>query len=629
MGERPRTWQQAERRALVADLVRTQAALQARSDQLQEIFASRWYRLARFFWRLRRGAIFRRSPPPRLAGEDSFARPLDGPTTGATGADVRLVPSPNEQAPAVDLERQRWLAGAAAAELEELRVAAILDEAMEACLAPECRLDTAFGTGDWRERLELNPPHLLLVESAFAGNGGGWTGAVSPHPGSPQAGLPTLRELVAWCRGRGIPTAFWATRDPLAFDRFAEAASLFDHVFTIDADRIDAYRALPGNAARSVAALPFAAQPRLHNPISAGGRQAGRLPGAGFAGAYDRSWPRERLESLEGLLEASQQFGLTVYEWRADVPGTPQDFPTRFLPTVERDTPYSELSAAYKQHAAFLSAGPSEGSPTAAPRELFELLACGTAILSTPSAAVEEIFGELVCVAGDREAASSQLAQLLHDEERRADLAARGRRHVLGAHTYRDRLVELATAVGFEIAAGAAEETAVLLPASPGAELGEAVDSLLEQSLAPNEILVGLSQGDAGERDLERLAKRFPGTRVRTLIQDGGRHNSERLRELARLAAAPWVAPVAPTLRYGRHHLRDLVACTRFAEAEAIGFSPPSGEGAHRYAEAVPPHAALAKRELVAARGWPRDEAAIRHWFAQGVRIYAGEELNG
>jgi glycosyltransferase involved in cell wall biosynthesis len=80
MGERPRTWQQAERRALVADLVRTQRTLQARSEQLQEIFASRWYRLARLTWRLRRGSLFRKAAPPRMAGEESFSQPLDSLT---------------------------------------------------------------------------------------------------------------------------------------------------------------------------------------------------------------------------------------------------------------------------------------------------------------------------------------------------------------------------------------------------------------------------------------------------------------------------------------------------------------------------------------------------------------------
>lgn len=77
MDERPRTWRQSEQRALVADLVRTQATLQARTDQLQEIFASRWYRLARLSWRLRRGALLRRPARPQPAGNDSFARSLD------------------------------------------------------------------------------------------------------------------------------------------------------------------------------------------------------------------------------------------------------------------------------------------------------------------------------------------------------------------------------------------------------------------------------------------------------------------------------------------------------------------------------------------------------------------------
>lgn len=628
MADRPPTWQQAERRALVADLVRTQATLQARSEQLREIFSSRWYRLARLFWRLRQGSVFRKAAPPRLAGEESFARPLSSEGARAGELEVRLVPAPGGQGVSVDLERRRWLA-AAGGELGELRVAAILDQATEACLAPECDLDTGFGAGDWRERLEERPPHMLLVESALAGNGGAWTGAVSPHPGSPQAKLPALRELIAWCGKHGIPTAFWGTRDPLGFDRFAEAASLCDHIFTVDAERIDAYRALPGCGAQTIAALPFAAQPRLHNPITAGNGHSERLPGPGFAGVYDRGWPREHLEGLERLLGASDRFGLTIYECELDAADAESGFPARFRPTVERRASYGELPAAYKRHPVFVSAGPTATSPTAVPRQVFELLACGTPVVSTPSAAVEEIFGELVPVGGDEEEAGLRLEDLLPDRERRSRLADRGQRFVLGAHTYRDRLAELVSALGFDLSAGGAEEAAVLLLATEDGGLGEAVDSLLEQSLAPNEVLIGTVGEPAAERDLARLERRFPGARIRTIAQGRDARSSERFRQLARLSTSPWVAPMAPTLRYGPHHLRDLVACTRFADAEAIGFAPAAAGGPHRFAEAVPPHAALAARDLVAARGWPRDEAAMRRWFAQGVRIYAGEELGG
>jgi glycosyltransferase involved in cell wall biosynthesis len=102
--EQLRTGQQAERRALVADLVRTQAVLQARSEQLQRIFASRWYRLARFAWRARRPWALRRAGPPRLADEGSFARPLDDVT--------------------IELESRRRPAGAPVPGLERPREAA-------------------------------------------------------------------------------------------------------------------------------------------------------------------------------------------------------------------------------------------------------------------------------------------------------------------------------------------------------------------------------------------------------------------------------------------------------------------------------------------------------------------------
>jgi Glycosyl transferases group 1 len=677
LGERPRTWQQAERRALVADLVRTQGTLQARSEQLQAILGSRWHRLARSAWRARRrrpplGALLlaaaalataalaivlaadagamiagllgaailaalaaayaivvpalRDRTVPRMAGEDSFARSLNGETTRSEEPEVRLVPSPNGGGVAVDLERQRWLGGVRMPGLEELRVAAILDEATESCLAPECELETGFGASDWRERLEAHPPHLLLVESAWAGNGGSWTGGVAPHPGSPQAGLPALRELVAWCREHGIPSAFWATQDPLGFDRFAEAAALFDHVFTVDSDRIDAYRRLPGFAAGAVSALPLAAQPRLHNPVAGSGE---RRAEPAFAGAYDHGWPGERRAELEVLLDAARPLGLVIYERGSRAPDEEGGFPARLLPHVEGRLSYGDAVAAYKRHRVFLSAGPTAASPTAFPRQVFELLACGTAVLSAPSSGIEEILGELVPMAASHEEATERLEHLLGDDGARQRLVARGQRHVLGAHTYRDRLAELVATVGFDVPAGAGEETATLVAAGAAEELSGAVDSLLGQSLAPNEVLIGLTGGPAAESDLDRLAERFPGARIRTLSQDRDATRSTRLRELARLAAAPWVAPIAPTLLYGPHHLRDLIACTRFAEAQVIGFAPAAatgaGAGPHRYADAVPPHAALAARELVAARGWPRDEAAMRDWFSAGIRIYAGE----
>jgi len=532
-----------------------------------------------------------------MAGEESFAQPLNGDEVGPSPAEVRLAPAPSGGV-AVDLERQRWLTGARMPGVQALRVAALLDDATEACLAPECDLDTGFGAVDWRERLEAHPPHLLLVESAEAGNGGGWTGAIAPHPGSPQAGLPALRELLAWCREREVPSAFWATRDPLGFERFAEAASLCDHIFTVDAERVPAYGRLPGVAPGSVFTLPLAAQPRLHNPIGADERR----PEPALVEAADSSWPVERRRQLAALRDAAERFGLVAYEGLSP----------------------SQAADSYRRHRVFLSASPTASSPSAVSREIFELLACGTPVLSTPSSGIEELLGDLVPMADGVGEAAERLEWLLGDDAHRRELATRARRHVLGAHTYRDRLAELVTAVGFVLPANAGEEAAVLVAAGTAVEVGEAVDSLIDQSLAPDEILFGLERGVAVEGDLDRLRERFPGARIRTLYQDGNAEQSERLRELARLAAAPWAVPIAPTLRYGPHHLRDLLGCTRFADADVIGLAGGESES-HRYAVSVRPYAALATRALVAERGWPRDEAELRRWFEAGVRSYAGE----
>ena len=74
-------------------------------------------------------------------------------------------------------------------EPREVRVACVLDEMSYACFAPECRL-SPVGRTTWREELEAEPPHLLLVESAWNGNGGAWQWAVASYPSGPETGLP-------------------------------------------------------------------------------------------------------------------------------------------------------------------------------------------------------------------------------------------------------------------------------------------------------------------------------------------------------------------------------------------------------------------------------------------------------
>ena len=217
-------------------------ALSARLEALQ---ASSTYRLMQMVWRAK-AAIkrpFSRSRPDADPAQADV--PAIEPGERPPEAEQGWAVSPQADAPAlpvaapsvaveVDPERRRWLAEAPPPrDPRELRVGAVLDEMSRACFAPECEL-ISFGPDDWRQVLEDRPPHLLLVESSWQGNGGSWQYQVASYTHPDYLGLPQLRSLLDWCGEREIPTVFWNKEDPVHFDRFSEAAVLFDHVLTTD-----------------------------------------------------------------------------------------------------------------------------------------------------------------------------------------------------------------------------------------------------------------------------------------------------------------------------------------------------------------------------------------------------------
>jgi len=111
-----------------------------------------------------------------------------------------------------------------------LKMAGVLDAFSETCFGVECDL-TLVNPDNWERFIDEERPDLLLVESAWYGNGGKWQYLVGTYPGSTR---DKLREMIAGFRNAGIPTAFWNKEDPPHFNQFIEAAALFDFVFTTD-----------------------------------------------------------------------------------------------------------------------------------------------------------------------------------------------------------------------------------------------------------------------------------------------------------------------------------------------------------------------------------------------------------
>jgi len=312
-----------------------------------------------------------------------------------------------------------------------LCVAGVMDEFSWRAWQYEAELYT-FTPQDWQRAMEARPPDLLLVESAWSGLRDSWQLQVRDL--RRQDGFVrryALPEMVAWCRQRGVPTVFYNKEDPANFDVFIEAARLFDYVFTSDANCCEDYRKHLKH--ERVFALPFAAQPRIHNPVWVPGA---RTENVCFAGTWYAHRHFNRQDEAEVILKPALPHGLHVYDRMAAVENDNYRWPVEYEPALCGALSYAQMLVAYKRYKVFLNVNSVADSPTMFARRVFELLACGTPVVSAYSLGIERLLGgDVVLMSEAAETTDALLVRLLGDDEYRERLALRGQRKVFGEHT--------------------------------------------------------------------------------------------------------------------------------------------------------------------------------------------------
>ncbi|ACZ84626.1 hypothetical protein [Streptosporangium roseum] len=153
-----------------------------------------------------------------------------------------------------------------------LTVAVVADPHAEALLRYEWRQSAGFTPRDFARVLAAEVPHLLVVESVTEGP---WAEELR-EPGE------GLNALLSWCAERGIRTVFWHTGGDVG--RSVAAARLFEHIVTALPRSVAEWGATlasrepePGRRAPSLGLLPFAVQPRVHNPLPLAGDRFDRV----------------------------------------------------------------------------------------------------------------------------------------------------------------------------------------------------------------------------------------------------------------------------------------------------------------------------------------------------------------
>lgn len=326
----------------------------------------------------------------------------------------------------------------------KLRVALIADQLTSACLADECIVINVTPS-NYRWKLRIFRPDILLVESAWEGHKSAWKYKIASYPEHMDRDNRQISELVAYARDRHIPTVFWNKEDGVHFERFIQSARLFEHIFTVDENCIPLYKKHASNEA-TVNTLMFPVQPRMHyfNGFNFHYNEAN------FAGSYSRHIHSTRRIWQDLMFRACNDAGLRVkvYDRNSGRKSINYRYPDEFRLDVRAAVSQSETAKIYRENLISLNVNTIIDSPTMYSRRLIEIIACGGIAVTNPTPAVERFFRNYCYVVDDYQAAQSLFSRLKHGATRDdLDRAEAGAHYVRENHTWAHRLSQICDVV--------------------------------------------------------------------------------------------------------------------------------------------------------------------------------------
>lgn len=473
------------------------------------------------------------------------------------GRDVspKALPAPQQLAQACDSERPKLLddAGLARqlmlgnqADTKQARVACIMDEFSYGSYRLECDLKQ-LTPGGWLDELQAFQPELLFIESAWRGKDDLWGSKVGHNS-------QELQGIVAWCKAKGVPTAFWNKEDPIHFETFLTTARQFDFVFTTDIDCIHRYKAGLGH--ERVYLLPFACQPAVHNPIELYQRKDAFC----FAGAYYVRYP-ERTRDLGNFVAELPKFRpLEIFDRNFGKDDPNYQFPEEYRPYIVGTLPFDQIDTAYKGYRYSINLNSIKQSQSMFARRVFELLGSNTITVSNFSRGLRLLFGELVVCTDSGAEMLRRLNRLAGNEEDCGKLRLAALRKVMQEHTYGCRLDYVLSKVLARPRTSFLPQIAVFALATDAGVLNRLIDQLQRQRYEPMRAFILTSR---------KLAEtvRLDDPRIALLPEWQSRKHS--VGEL--VGDAQWVCGMHADDYYGPNYLLDIALASQYSQAGVIG----------------------------------------------------------
>lgn len=437
-------------------------------------------------------------------------------------------------------------------------IAAIFDEFTSVCFHPESTMVT-FRPDNWKETIENKTPEVLFIESAWHGNGNSWQYKIAKYNNDTGE---ELIKLIDWAKEKKIPTVFWNKEDPPNFNRFIDKAILFDYIFTSDANCITDYRKKAGHD--RIFSLPFAAQPAIHNPVS----EDERTNNVCFAGTYHSDEYYERQGDMGIILKPALDFGLHIWDRHFGASGTDAErfrFPDIYQPCIKGRLNYDEMVKAYHRYKVFLNVNSVKESPTMFSRRVFELLACGTPVISTYSKGIEALLGDTVFITESEKDTKDHLDVLLNDKLAWMKASVKGIRKVMEFHTYDIRLKEILDKAGVKCELKSLPGISLLIHLKEGEE-ALVIDTIHSQTYKPAGIIL-FSEREITEEYINQIRTGVNYIPVRNIVFG----QRDMAKQLIEMSSGEYYAIWNLHDFYGPDYLKDYALSVKYSENSFIG----------------------------------------------------------
>lgn len=326
---------------------------------------------------------------------------------------------------------------------KKARFISILDEISENSWANEFTL-YGLNKNDYQKQIQGSTSNALFIESCWKGNKGTWEYAFT-SPGLKHANAQKLLDALSIAKSKGMPIIFWNKEDPMHYEKFLPIAEKCDVIFTTDENRVSNYKTdLPN---KKVYAMEFAANQYICNPVNRNRYEEETIC---FAGSYYSVGHDDRKVQMDQLLPALLEFNGAIYDRMSNLNNERYFFPEQYRHLIRDAVDFKTMSVLYKKFKIFLNVNTITDSPTMMSRRVYELLACGTPVISTPSYALEKQFPNIVQIARNADEAIKIAKDLLTDEWKYRHIAHLGYREVMLNHTYAHRVGALLKSVDVE-----------------------------------------------------------------------------------------------------------------------------------------------------------------------------------